>query len=321
MGTELAAQLLAEVLGAGPLLDAFNGHLLGTLAVGSAPGMEAAPISRLPLLTCLAVGGEAARAAPVAAAWQLLHFAAKRLDDVQDGDEVDPLSEAIPVAIGLLSVAFLALERLDGVLAPARHAALRRALHGALLRACVGQFADGALSSEGAEPPDAEAWLAVAQAKSGEPLAWAAWAGAWVGGATEAQAEAFRTYGLHLGILLQVADDWASVWNSQAPSDLATERPTLAVCYARTVLPEAEWNGLAARLRRARQGDAVAEAEARVHLTETGAQAYLLMVGQVQHRMAEGALAQAGCAPPATAPLRALLDDVFPNLRHLKGRA
>ena len=67
----------------------------------------------LPILSCQAVGGLIADAAPVATAWSMLRYAAELFDAVQDGDNlpknVNDSSSAIEYANGLIFSAFKAI--------------------------------------------------------------------------------------------------------------------------------------------------------------------------------------------------------------------
>ncbi|RLC88114.1 MAG: hypothetical protein DRI37_05575 [Chloroflexi bacterium] len=117
-----------------------------------------------------------------------------------------------------------------------------------------------------------------------------------------------------MGVLLQVADDFNGVWHSEGISDLVAGGLTLPVCYAFSVAGAEERDHLKALLKRAAQGDNVAEVQARQLLTDLGAQAYLLVVGRVQYRQALEALRSANCMLPAGQQLAVLLDQVLPAL-------
>jgi geranylgeranyl pyrophosphate synthase len=128
--------------------------------------------------------------------------------------------------------------------------------------------------------------------------------------------KAHNEYGCHLGVLLQVADDFHDVWCLAGDSDLAAGQPTLPVCYALSVVKAAERARLAALLGLAAQGDKAAETQDREWLTDLGAQAYLLVVARTQYRPALAALQRTGLSLPASRQLIALLDGVLPALRY-----
>lgn len=262
----------------------------------------------LPLLTCQAASGESGQAIPVVAAWRLLRLSAKLLDDAADGDSSWTSSEAIRLATGLLFVAPLVLEELGryGV-SPAKTQQLTTALQGAALRASAGQYRERTQPS----PLDPDGWLGVARLKSGEPCAWASWAGALVSGTDKCTLRVFREYGLRLGLLLQVADDFCEVWQATDTNDLQSGQLNFACCYARYVASAEQHAILEGLLQRTAQGDAVAETQVRDLLTSIGSQAYLLVVANEQRRKAKAALRKVGIAD---GPLVALLDQIWPAL-------
>lgn len=65
----------------------------------------------LPLLSCLAFGGNAEQAIPLSASWSLYYLAARMLDDLQDQDKDDmpwsqwPAGKTLPIALGALFAA------------------------------------------------------------------------------------------------------------------------------------------------------------------------------------------------------------------------
>lgn len=265
-------------------------------------------LSVLPLLTCEAAGGDSRQAIPLMACWQSLRLSAKLLDDVVDGESAYPPPEAINLAAGLLFLAPLVLEELQsrGVSA-ARIEGLTRFLYQNGLRACAGQYAE--ITSHNDIDPDG--WLIAARTKSGEPCAWAAWAGALVAGANERALANFRNFGLHLGILLQVADDFNGIWRPSEFSDLRSGQLNLAVCYARFVAQGEQKNFLETLLTNAISGDDTAESEIPQFLTGIGSQAYLLVVGGEQRQQALSALQRNDRPYPA---LVSLLDHIWPIL-------
>jgi geranylgeranyl diphosphate synthase, type I len=262
----------------------------------------------LPLLACQALGGQPRQAIPLLAVWRLLRHSAKLLDDVADGESASTPAEAIDLATGLLFLAPLALEELSkrGVSA-SQIARLRQGLHAAGLRACAGQFGELASLDE----PDPDSWLEITGAKSGAPFVWAGWAGVRVAGGDDGTLACFHEFGLHLGILLQVADDFNGIWGSAGANDLGKARPNLAACYARLVTAGEARRRLETLLQNAASGDNEAQAHLKSWLVELGAQAYLLVVGRQQHRQALAALQESGHLTP---PLVALLDQVWPTL-------
>ncbi|MEJ2558044.1 MAG: polyprenyl synthetase family protein [Anaerolineae bacterium] len=213
------ARLIREVLDEGDPGTAYRQQLLTVLDEWAEPDTDIPAINILPRLVYEANGGDSFLAAPVTAAWQLICMAAKLFDDVEDGQLRGDLSEGINLATGLLFLASLVLGDLsDRGVSVERVHALNQTLNRAMLRACAGQHADLAARRTGTTAIDPNTWLEIAQAKSGELLAWAAGAGALVAGANERALACYREYGSHLGVLLQVADDFNGVWGPGGPS-------------------------------------------------------------------------------------------------------
>jgi len=270
------------------------------------------PLRTLPLLVCEASGGEVQHAVPVAAAWQILYRSVKLFDDIEDGELYDRSAEATNLGMGLLFVAQAALDQYQTRHTDLSITALRQAFNRAILRACAGQHDDLTAGRMYPGQIDPETWLKIAGAKSGELFAWAAWAGAWAAGVDETRLPYYRQYGYHLGILLQVADDFNDIWQSEAPRDLLTGSLNLAVCYALSVVEPQEREKLNRSLRQAAQGDRQVAAHLRQRLTTLGAQAYLLVVGRIQRQQAIAALEKIEDQRPAHPSLIALLDQMLP---------
>jgi geranylgeranyl diphosphate synthase type I len=248
----------------------------------------------------------------------LVRLAAKLLDDVEDGESEGAPAEAINLATGLLFVAPLVLRGLleqgisgDCVLC------LEEALLRAELYACAGQHIDLATGQSDIDDVGPDTWLEIAQGKSGSLLGWAAWAGALVAGADEGVLSGYHAYGCHLGVLLQVADDFKGVWSPGGVCDLVAGRPNLPVCYALHVAGEKERIQLETLLAQAVRGDRQAKAQAQQLLIDLGAQGYTLVVARVQHQLAVTALQRAGCIKPADENLVAVLDRAMPALEFL----
>ena len=182
---------------------------------GSQSGLT---LEHLPSITCIAVAGNPAKAIPVTAAWQLIRLAAKLFDDVEDGEAGDRSAELNNLATGCLFVAHAALEKLTEYGIPWEQSQrVKKRFTQACLQTCQGQDVD--LSTRwDREIPTPDDWIEVAQAKSGMLFAWGSWAGAVVAGASQEMQVGFWEYGLHLGILVQIADDYNGIWHSPIKS-------------------------------------------------------------------------------------------------------
>jgi geranylgeranyl pyrophosphate synthase len=158
--------------------------------------------------------------------------------------------------------------------------------------------------------------LEIAQAKSGEFLGWAAWSGAAVASVDVPILTYYWRYGYYLGILLQLADDFNGIWNPEEVSDLIRGSLSLPICYALSVISPKEQTDLTQLLERARHGDTHSEALIRQRLIDLGAQAYLLVVAQIQYQQAVTALQQANYPTSDDFGLVKLLMKVMPGLRY-----
>lgn len=307
-GDDLYARLdnfLRGALPASPLRS-----WLRTLVRRESLRQRAAPaIARLPLLTCALAGGSPAAARPAALAWNLLQLTAQILDRLADGSPLYELhpdlrpAEALNAATALLLLAFRALDATPHSTEEPL-ARVRRRLSDAALGACLGQHQDLTTTVNSHVTLD-DCWEIIG-AKSGRPFAWAAEAGARLGGAPDPQIAACHDFGYNLGVLVQLADDWADLWSRDGQSDLARGRRTLPVLYALLVAPPDEGKQLAQWLAEAPRCQA-AEARVRQAIIRLGAPHYLVVEAGRCRRRALTALS--GCpAGPQRDDLAALLN-------------
>jgi geranylgeranyl pyrophosphate synthase len=169
----------------------------------------------LPCISCLAVGGTATGAVPVAAAAVALHRAARILDSVQDDDEVSTVeygspATAIGLATGLIFAAFhcLGLAGVDDrvtqrLLALFSHSTFRssRGQYLGLFQDCADMKRAGPL----------EAYWYMVIAKSGSLFRMCAAGGAVVGTDSQHLVDALGEYGNCIGVMLQLIDDCRDV--------------------------------------------------------------------------------------------------------------
>lgn len=312
-GWQLITRLVQETLHGAPLTEAYATAILQRIDRWAGARTTKASVADLPLLTCRAVGGARERAVPVLAAWQMLHIAAKLFDDIEDGDADDPAAD-LNLASGVLTTVPLLLATLDAPLSEIQQ--LMQAAQRAVLVAGAGQHADLLAGRAAAVAIDPDHWLAIARAKSGALLGWAAWAGALVGGAAPATLDQARSYGEHLGVLLQIADDFVGIWRPERMSDLAAQRLSLPVCYALSVVAPEDRAALSSLLERAVH-DTASQSEARQRLIELGAQAYMAVTARVFQQHALAALQEIAADHALAQPLVALVEEVFPRLAPL----
>ena len=273
---------------------------------------------RLPLLTCEATGGDTAHTIPVAAAWQLLHCAAHLLDDVADEacPSLEP-AQAVNAAVTLIFLAQVSLTTLrQSHIKPERVVALVAAFNTATARMALGQAADLAWDEQTATLDD---YWRVAGAKTGEFFALACRAGAMLGKQPQAEVDIYATFGYHLGVLVQLGDDFRALWTPRGRGDLTTAGRTLPVVYALTVAPSETRTRLHTLLR-CIPDDPVALCELQAALADPstgsgqalGALHYLTVQAGRQHHLAREALLSLARPAVAQHELSRLLDAAFP---------
>ncbi|MFQ5433810.1 MAG: polyprenyl synthetase family protein [Anaerolineae bacterium] len=191
----------------------------------------------LPIQTCVAVGGEAETAVPLAAAWLLYNLASDIFDDLQDQDGKErpwnawEPARAMNVGLGLIAVANQCLARLPTM--PDAHRDILNAWAQTFALAARGQSNVG-------ERPSLETYFRQTIAKSGLIYATVARAGARLGTCDSSLIDAMYDYGYALGMVVQIVDDCRDLAPGEVASDLANGAFTLPVIYA---LSQKEANG------------------------------------------------------------------------------
>lgn len=178
---------------------------------------------RIALLCCAAAGGDPKTAAPLAAAIEILHNFTLVHDDIQDRSILrrhQPTvwslwgsSQAINAGDALFAAAQLALLRIADVgCSGDRLVRLLRDFNRMAIEIVNGQALD--LSFEDRDDVRHDEYLAMITAKTSVIVRYAAGAGATIGGADEAAADAFGQFGLALGLGFQVQDDLLGIWGT-----------------------------------------------------------------------------------------------------------
>jgi len=270
-------------------------------------------LHNLPIVISQSLQGDASQVASLKAAWSCIYRAAKLFDDIEDGDSPLPLAQGINQGLGVLWVAHALLgDAGTGWTAEVRLAVLNR-LHPCLLRATAGQQLD--VEQAHIVPPRStpDEWVAIATAKSGELLGWVTWASAWVLTEDATVADAFARFGINLGILLQVVDDFEGVWGANG-TDLTQPTLTLPLCYAMMVAEAPIQAEITALLIHARHGDGDAALTLRTLLEQLGSREFLWTVAHHHAHQAEAAVA--GLETVDSTVLRQLLTTLFPPYQH-----
>lgn len=225
------ASLLDELDGAAPLLRRMCAYHLGmvdaegiAVPAGARRQIEGKRMRpQLALLCCAAAGGEMRAAAPLAAAIELLHNFTLVHDDIQDrspnrrhrptvwrlwGD-----AQAINAGDALFAAAQIGvLASRSPAIGPEGVLDIARAFNRMTIDIVRGQVLD--LGFEGRRDVSPEDYLEMIGGKTAAIVRFAAWAGARLGGADDAEATHFGAFGEALGLGFQLRDDALGVWGA-----------------------------------------------------------------------------------------------------------
>jgi geranylgeranyl diphosphate synthase, type I len=232
---------------------------LGLDRTGAPSGKRIRPL--LGLLAYASIAGDHLAALPGAAAVELGHNFSLVHDDIEDADAERrhrPTLWAIwgvPLAINagdaLFALSRLALYRaLDaGTVSDRRMLELMRVYDETCLALCEGQFLD--ISFERRTDVTVDEYLEMIGRKTAALLAASLQAGAILADDTPETAEAFRSFGYHIGLAFQMADDvkgsfWTSAESGKPEAgDIRKRKKTLPLVWALQHAPEPD----ASRLR------------------------------------------------------------------------
>lgn len=216
---ELRATLVRERPSGWPALD-------GVLAAALPDPLP--PVVALPLVVAMAAGGDAAAAVPIASASVAINLSLRLLDDIEDGDRPDAWwSRLGPARAHHVAWALRELSShlvLGAEYAPELKLELLRDISQALMKAGRGQDhdltqADGDL---------ALAFQALSD-RSGELLGTLCKTAARAAGASAAHAGVFERFGHHLGVGMQLVDDWESSLLETGARDLQAGKRSFPV--------------------------------------------------------------------------------------------
>jgi len=218
----------------------------------------------LPGLCCQAAGGDPSWADRLAEAWFLFFTAAHLFDTIEDQD---PPDEGIPdmapgvtinLATGMLVAASLSLNQMQLEGRSQRYAAqIADNYYRTVLTMCNGQHLDLIQGQ-----PSLEQWMQISAAKSGAFFQLACQSGASLATQDPARVAGFGEYGFRLGLLLQILDDvgdFHQAANDKQPFLSLDAGRSLAVAYARQVLPADQQAILSENLATASQNAAAAQ--------------------------------------------------------------
>ncbi len=183
----------------------------------------------LPILTSLAVGGQTQLALPLAAAWVLYDLASDIFDDLQDRDGKDwpwnywQPARGMNVGLGLIAAAEICLANVPAS-GDVRADILESWAH-TFARAVRGQVEQERMGS-------LVQYFSQTAAKSGLIYANVARAGARLTTDDSKVLQEIYDYGLALGMIIQLKDDYRDIQSINQISDLNTSAYTLPVLYA-----------------------------------------------------------------------------------------
>lgn len=186
-------------------------------------------VDTLPILTCVAAGGLADRAVPLAAAWTLYILASKIFDELQDGDGQEDLWNEGDIATALSAGLFA----LGAAKASLSHLEQDSNSCHQILEA-FGKTTALAAKSQREHLPletlNVESYFKILAAKTGLIFATGAWSGARLATVEPDPnvLDALYRYGLNAGIAGQITDDCLDL----GQGDLNNSTFTLPVIYA-----------------------------------------------------------------------------------------
>lgn len=182
----------------------------------------------LPILTCMALGGEAETAVPLAAAWTLYDLASDIFDDLHDQDGKDwpwnhwTPSRALNVGLGVLAAAQICLARL--VARPDIRGDITLSWGQTFALAARGQAHSHSVCSS-------DDYFRHTVAKSGLVYAAVARAGARLATDNEHALDQMHAFGLALGMLIQLKDDCRDLDAPDLVSDVSAGVYSLPLLY------------------------------------------------------------------------------------------
>ncbi len=216
---------------------------------GEGAGREATGKRIRPLIVLLAtasLGSDWKTSLPAAAAVELVHNFSLIHDDVQDnsakrrGRPTVWTKWGVPMAINAGDAMFVIsnLAIMDLIKVHPAETVVRAAtiLHDTCLDLTRGQFLD--MSYEERNDLGLEDYWPMVGGKTSALLSACTHIGALLGNAGEAEQEAYRQFGFHLGLAFQVQDDILGIWGDEAvtgkstASDLVEGKNSLPVLYA-----------------------------------------------------------------------------------------
>ena len=319
---QIEAELRDVLAVPGPGLAGFYGMMhyhLGWVDQALSPvnaraGKRLRPV--LCLLVCQALGGDAQKALPAAAAIELVHNFSLLHDDIEDQSatrrhratawKIWGEAHAINAGDGMFVLARLALGRLAERGVPATlQVAVTRLFDETCLTLCHGQYLD--ISFEERLDVSVDEYLTMIGGKSAALIACAARVGATLATDDAALVQHYERFGWHMGLAFQIQDDVLGMWGAEAETgkpvggDIRQRKKSLPVVYA------LEHEGEGGELRRIYAQDALDDrqvASALRLLDESGAHQYAQEMAAQHQELALAELSATGIENEAQGALR-----------------
>jgi geranylgeranyl diphosphate synthase type I len=252
---------LAALDGPAPMLAGMANYHLGFADAEFRPALPSRALRGkrmrpgIARLACGAAGGDPRRAAPLAAAVELLHNFTLVHDDIQDQSpsrrhrptvwKLWGIAQAINAGDALFAAAHRALYRLrnEGIEAGLVLRIAER-FDTMTIEIVQGQALD--LDFEGRSDVTSDAYLEMIALKTAVIVQFASWAGALLAGADDEQADRFGDFGLALGVGFQVRDDLLGIWGTTAATgkaeadDIRRRKQSLPILMLRERASEAD---------------------------------------------------------------------------------
>lgn len=310
---EFLAQMLSGVLKQGDLKQ----HVFRIAEKHLNQPQDRFSLDFLPLFTATVVQGNIDRLPPVVAAWQLVRLSAKLFDDVEDGDVGDQSASYTNLATSCLFAAQLALDKLPEYdYSTQQVQQIRSRFNLACIKACEGQHTDIALVSNH-KILDPDQWFGMTQAKSGYLFAWASWAGVLAVGGSKKVQTSFWDFGMQLGELIQIADDFNDLWNTLEEIRLSAFFSSLPFCYAYYEADPNEKNELIKCFSQSGKENAARVAELRKMISDLGGQKFVLAAAWVKQQEALRSLEGLWPSDDKNEEITTFVTRIFPAINSL----
>ncbi len=193
----------------------------------------------IPVLACQAAGGNVDHAIPVAAAWFSFQIAARLLDDVEDGD-INQKKYGncttpciVNLSTGFMGIGNLILASLSDKLSAKQHSALVQNFYRTMLDMSGAQHLDIIHASI----PDSDTYWRHIQGKSGAFFGVGVQSGAICATMNTSTLERYYKFGYHLGIALQLVNDYHGFFSDGPHSDLAAGKRTAPIYFIEEFAP------------------------------------------------------------------------------------